>query len=75
MKGIKPDDPPQDMNKSHLSDSTSTTITLMNHVMRTPHVTIYFIWILSAFHLDYKTTHLFEVLDLDQFLILKAYFR
>ena len=27
-KGIKPDDPPQDVNKSHLSDSTSTTITL-----------------------------------------------
>ena len=27
-KGIKPDDPPKDVNKSHLSDSTSTTTNL-----------------------------------------------
>ena len=27
-KGIKPDDPPQDVDKSHLSDSTSTTTNL-----------------------------------------------
>ena len=34
--GIKPDDPPQDVDKSHLSDSTSTTITFDRIPSTTP---------------------------------------
>ena len=40
----------------------------MKHVLWTPHVTIYFIWILLAFHLTYKTP---QVLKLNLFLILR----
>ena len=38
-----PDDPPQDVHKSHLSDSTSTTTNLSEHFLWIPQVTIYFI--------------------------------
>ena len=40
----------------------------MKHVLWRPHVTICFIWILPAIHLNYKTT------ELNLFLILKTYF-
>ena len=46
----------------------------MKHVLWTPHVTICFIWILPAFHLNYKTTQLLKVLNLNLFLILKTLF-
>ena len=46
----------------------------MKHVLWTPHVSISFIWILPAFHLNYKTTQLLKVLNLNLFLILKTYF-
>ena len=45
----------------------------MKHVLWTPHVTICFIWILPAFHLNYKTTQLLKALNLNLFLILKTY--
>ena len=46
----------------------------MKNVLWTPDVTICFIWILPAFHLNYKTTQLLKVLNLNLFLILKTYF-
>ena len=46
----------------------------MKHVLWTPHVTICFIWILPAFHLNYKTLQLLKALNLNLFLILKTYF-
>ena len=62
-KGIKPEHPPQDVDKSHLSDSTSTTITLNE----TCHVNTSCDHLL---HLDPPST----VLTLSLFMILKAYF-
>ena len=46
----------------------------MKHVLWIPHVTICLIWILPAFHLNYETTQLLAVLNLNLSLILKTYF-
>ena len=46
----------------------------MKHVLWTSHVTICFIWILPALHLNYKTLQLLKALNLNLFLILKTYF-
>ena len=67
-----PDILPQDVDKScHLSDSTSTTNSLNETCSWIPQVTISFIWILPAFHLNYKTPQVLKVLKLNVFLILR----
>ena len=62
----------QDVDKSHLSDSTSSTHSLHETVLWIPQVTICFVWILPAFHLNYKTPQVLKVLYLNLFLILRT---
>ena len=66
-----PDNPPQDVDKSDLSESTSITTNLNETCCWIPHVTICFIRILPAFHLNYKTPQVLKVLKLNLFLFLR----
>ena len=50
-----PEKPSQDLDKSHLSDSTSTTHILNETCSLDTSGDIGFFWILPAFHLNYKT--------------------
>ena len=67
-----PDDPPENVDQSHLSESTRTTTNLnetcsfdtsCDHLLH--------IWIFLAFHLNYKTPQVLKVLKLDLFLVLR----
>ena len=59
-----PDAPPQNMDKSHLSDSTSTTINL-NETFSLD--TSCEVWILPAFHLKLQHTSSVESVEIELF--------
>ena len=70
-KGIKSDDPPQNVDKPHLSASISTITNLDVTCTLDTSCDHCFIWILPAIHLIHKTSQVLKMLKLNLLMSLK----